>query len=230
MKGKFLGTCCPHFWHREVIARAQETLVRNLLSVHWNPAWFFSSQSRLVTLSHVVHSRSPSPAGCSPLQLAKTFIGLLTVFVSPSLLSISVYFILSFRMKAVNLNTASALNGFLIINLKLSYKLRWEERISEARCRITGCTLKNTPNLSKIFSLRKYFSSWLLLSSRLLILWFLMINTGIFWLLCFSLDSKETALQSCSANYSYVWQWCWEAATVQKSPLLLCTVPAHKIW
>jgi len=40
---------------------------------------------------------------------------------------------------------------------------------------------------------------------------------------------KETALPSCSTNYSYVWQWYWEAATVQKSPLLLCMVPAHKI-
>lgn len=153
MKGRFLGTCCPHFRHREAIARAQETLVRNLLSVRWNPAWFFSCQSRLVTLSHLVHSRSPSPAGCSPLQLAKTFIGLLTVFVSPSLLSISVYFILSFRMKAVNLNTANVLNGFLIINLKLSYKVGWEERISEAHCKMTGCPLKkkHTKFVHKIF-------------------------------------------------------------------------------
>lgn len=51
-------------------------------SVCWNPAWFFNRQSRLVTLSHLVHSRSSSLAGCSPLQLAKTFIGLLTMFVS----------------------------------------------------------------------------------------------------------------------------------------------------
>lgn len=138
MKGGFLGTCCPHLRHREAIARAQET--RQESAVCWNPAWFFSRQSRLVTLSHLVHSRSSPPAGCSPLQLAKTFIGLLTVVVSPSLLSISVYFILSFRMKPVNLGTANALNGFLIINLKLSYKRRRRWKIPEAHCNITGCS------------------------------------------------------------------------------------------
>lgn len=231
MKGRFLGTCCPHFWHREAIATAQETPVRNLLSVCWNPAWFFSCQSSLVTLSHLVHSRSPSPAGCSPLQLAKTFIGLLTVFVSPSLPSISVYFNLSFRMKAVNLSAAHALNGFLIINLKLSYKQQWREKIPEAHCKITERLLMSIPDmLTKNSSLRKGFSSWFFFLSGL---WFYessSLRTN-FFTSAFQLGRcKETALQSCSTNYSHVWQWHWEAATVQKSPLLLCTVPAHKIW
>ena len=159
MKGGFLGTCCPHFRHREAIATAQETRQESARSVCWNPAWFFSRQSRLVTLSHLVHSRSPSPAGCSPLQLVKTFISLLAVFVSPSLLSISVYFTLSFRMKAVNLSTAHALNGFLIINLKLSYKQQWREKIPEARCKITECLLKSMPDMfTKNFSVRKGLS------------------------------------------------------------------------
>lgn len=182
MKGRFLGTCCPHFWHREAIATDQETLVRNLLSVCWNPAWFFSRQSSLVTLSHLVHSRSPLPAGCSPLQLAKTFIGLLTVFVSPSLLSISVYFNLSFRMKAVNLSTAHALNGFLIINLKLSYKQQWRERIPEAHCKITEWLLMSMPAMfTKNFSLRKGSSSWFLVPFGLMILWFFISENGLFY-------------------------------------------------
>lgn len=200
-------------------------------AVCWNPAWFFSCQSSLVTLSHLVHSRSSSPAGCSPLQLAKTFIGLLTVFVSPSLPSISVYFNLSFRMKAVNLSTAHALNGFLIINLKLSYKQQRREKIPEAHCKITELLLMSMPDMfAKNFSLRKGFSSWFLVPFRLMILWFFISENEIFTS-AFQLGlCKETALQSSSTNYSHVWQWHWEAATVQKSPLLLCTVPAHKIW
>lgn len=167
------------------------------LSVCWNPAWFFSRQSRLVTLSHLVHSRSPSPAGCSPLQLAKTFIGLLTVFVSPSLLSISVYFILSFRMKAVNLSTAHALNGFLIINLKLFYKRQWREKIPEARCKITERPLKSTPDMfTNNFSLRKGFSSLFLVPFRLMILWFFITENGFFYFCV----SAWTVQGDCSAE------------------------------
>lgn len=185
------------------------------LSACWNPAWFFSRQSRLVTLSHLVHSRSPSPAGCSPLQLAKAFIGLLTAFVSPSLPSISVYFILSFRMKAVNLSTAHVLNSFLIINLKLSYKQQWREKIPEACCKITEQLLKGMQDIfAKNFSLRKGFSSWFLVPFRLMILHHCRMD--------FTSASrlgrcKETALQSCSTNYSYVWQWYWEAELYRKA-------------
>lgn len=79
------------------------------------------------------------------------------MFVSPSLLSISVYFILSFRMKAVNLSTAHALNGFLIINLKLSYKQQWREKIPEAHCKIRLSLQKHARYDHEDFFLKKTF-------------------------------------------------------------------------